>query len=140
MITKELLEKMQNAKAYKIIRCGMIGDYYPGAVNLDLQLVNTKLHICFDIDQKYIPDGISADCFLHASQLRYILYAIEHDLTYNEALKSRTENVKPIRRGRWVDWSMFGESLYKCSECNAEMKFKTNFCPRCGAQMKGDEE
>ena len=47
-----------------------------------------------------------------------------------------TIDAEPIRHGRWIDWSMCGKSLYQCSECNAEMKYKTNFCPRCGAKMQ----
>ena len=42
-----------------------------------------------------------------------------------------------VRRGRWVDWSMWGESRYQCSECDCEMKYKTDFCPNCGARMDG---
>ena len=48
----------------------------------------------------------------------------------------QTIEAEPIRHGRWIDWSMCGKSLYQCSECNAEMKYKTNFCPRCGAKMQ----
>ena len=46
---------------------------------------------------------------------------------------------EPVRHGRWIDWSMFGKLQYQCSECKAEMKFKTNFCPRCGERMDGDK-
>ena len=47
-----------------------------------------------------------------------------------------TIEAEPVRHGWWIDWSMWGESHYQCSECNAEMKYKTNFCPRCGAKMQ----
>ena len=49
-------------------------------------------------------------------------------------------DAEPVKRGRWIDWSMWGDSQYQCSECNSEMKFKTNFCPRCGARMDGGAE
>ena len=49
-----------------------------------------------------------------------------------------TVNAEPVRNGRWIDWSMWGESKYQCTECNAEMKYKTNFCPRCGAKMESE--
>lgn len=47
----------------------------------------------------------------------------------------RMIDAKPVLHGWWVDWSMWGESRYQCSECNCEMKYKTNFCPNCGAKM-----
>lgn len=51
--------------------------------------------------------------------------------------KRDERNMPEVRNGRWIDWSMWGESRYQCSECNCEMKYKTNFCPKCGAQMEG---
>lgn len=62
---------------------------------------------------------------------------------YNTAIKDIREAIKElptiepeVRHGRWIDWSMWGKAQYQCSECNAEMKYKTNFCPRCGAKMQ----
>ena len=51
-----------------------------------------------------------------------------------------TIEAEPVRNGRWIDWSMWGESRYQCSACNCEMKYKTNFCPKCGADMRGGAE
>ena len=61
-----------------------------------------------------------------------------HDRIYICGLidDSPTIEAEPVRHGWWIDWSMWGESNYQCSECNAEMKYKTNFCPRCGAKMQ----
>ena len=56
-----------------------------------------------------------------------------------EMTKQRFEK-EIAKRGRWIDWSMWGESRYQCSECNCEMKYKTNFCPKCGADMRGGAE
>ena len=54
------------------------------------------------------------------------------------------EDVKPIRNGDWLKSRVAG--FYACSECGglyestfAESMF-TNFCPRCGAFMRGKKD
>ena len=59
---------------------------------------------------------------------------------FRDYVKSAPTVTAEPKRGRWIDWSMWGESKYQCTECNAEMKYKTNFCPRCGAKMDGGAE
>ena len=45
-------------------------------------------------------------------------------------------SVRPERpKGEWIE-SEFDESVY-CSECNAEFESKYNFCPNCGAGLRG---
>lgn len=67
--------------------------------------------------------------------------AAEHEqlAKWLEELKQRRD-AETVRHGRWVDWSMWGDSKYECSECDCEMKYTTNFCPRCGARMDGGED
>ena len=48
-----------------------------------------------------------------------------------------TIDAQPVQHGRWIDWSMWGDSKYECSECDCETKHRTNFCPNCGARMDG---
>ena len=47
-------------------------------------------------------------------------------------------DVQEIRRGRWVD----DETAYICSVCfhSSPNGAKWNYCPNCGASMRGDEE
>lgn len=57
-------------------------------------------------------------------------------------------DVAPIKRGEWVENSrtsiserhrQIHYSIYKCSRCNhANGRFKSNFCPNCGARMDGE--
>ena len=35
------------------------------------------------------------------------------------------------------EWVKYGSGLY-CSLCTCTQEKKTNFCPNCGAKMKGD--
>ena len=48
--------------------------------------------------------------------------------------------IEERKEGRWI--SMFDEDESKCSECQAEYYYPVtrgyNFCPNCGAKMKGE--
>ena len=54
-------------------------------------------------------------------------------------------SVKP-RKGKWLkaygDHEAFGiRPFYRyCSECNEATVFPYNFCPNCGADMRGEQE
>ena len=45
-------------------------------------------------------------------------------------------DVRPVVRGRWID---NGFTLHKCSLCGCEDAFckPSNYCPNCGADMRG---
>ena len=45
------------------------------------------------------------------------------------------------KRGRWILKSTNGEMFDCCSECGfVEWDAPRNFCPNCGADMRGEEE
>lgn len=52
--------------------------------------------------------------------------------------------VEPKPRGEWgYRWKVHGDGrrpteLFPCSECGFENTQVTNFCPNCGADMRGD--
>ena len=50
-------------------------------------------------------------------------------------------DVRPV--GKW-NWTVEGDEDYEqfwvCSRCGAKMHFATNYCPNCGAKMKGVED
>lgn len=55
-----------------------------------------------------------------------------------EALPS----VQPIRpKGKWTETTVRGSMSLVCSECGADLGSicETNFCPTCGADMRGEE-
>lgn len=37
-------------------------------------------------------------------------------------------------------WDILACDLYMCSKCYAKFTHKFNYCPTCGAEMKGEEE
>lgn len=53
------------------------------------------------------------------------------------------------KRGEWIDKGWHGDwqfetdgrgncwKVFECSNCNTASKVQTNFCPHCGARMKG---
>lgn len=67
------------------------------------------------------------------------------DKAYDVAIKALEE---PERKtGRWIKEYWNGEYTRKCSACNITQtvtiyrgKVNFNYCPYCGADMRGDEE
>lgn len=49
------------------------------------------------------------------------------------------EEYKP-KRGEWIDYRPHGIHLFDCSLCCYHAKKKSNFCPNCGARMKGADD
>jgi hypothetical protein len=41
--------------------------------------------------------------------------------------------------GEWESFPSLGNK-YRCSYCKAKVESRTNFCPHCGAKMKGGED
>lgn len=45
-------------------------------------------------------------------------------------------DVRPVRRGKRIDYQQ-GRWVYaKCSECETVHDVRSNFCPNCGADMR----
>ena len=63
---------------------------------------------------------------------------------YKEALKILFDkiesipaaNVRPVVRGKWEDCTEYNGE-YRCSVCKEFEGHKRNFCPNCGADMRG---
>lgn len=63
-----------------------------------------------------------------------VLYSIDSAPTIDAA---------PVRRGEW-EKLVWGDAYdnrerrcYRCSRCNKENAVRRNFCPNCGADMRG---
>lgn len=58
------------------------------------------------------------------------------------------EILRLLKHGRWIDiyeWAEMHDMIpsgiglyYWCSECKKEQEKKSDFCPNCGADMRGD--
>lgn len=66
---------------------------------------------------------------------------------YDKAVKMSVDALKEPERkkGKWIPheggkFVGFPYMHYECSECRVFEPIETNFCPNCGAKMKGGEE
>ena len=71
----------------------------------------------------------------------------------NDALKKAVERLKELpsaeperKTGKWkrayLDREAMGErpSIFYCSVCNQCIAYPVNYCPSCGADMRGEED
>lgn len=60
-----------------------------------------------------------------------------------DAIKNLHELKQEPRRGEWINGEVrnngYGRYHAECSNCG-EVRIVDNFCPNCGADMRGDEE
>ena len=49
-----------------------------------------------------------------------------------------TADVRENVKGRWIDYRENRWIYARCSECGTVHDTKTNFCPYCGADMRGE--
>lgn len=67
---------------------------------------------------------------------------VEYDENYKGLGKAKEiiDNLPPIQpirpKGKWMNVL---EDIYHCNLCKKSHCFKTNFCPNCGADMRGEE-
>ena len=67
---------------------------------------------------------------------------------YNSHYADMIRNGKPYEerpQGEWIKWNFktfgaFGDYEYKCSNCEKVYGGEYNFCPNCGADMRGGAE
>ena len=63
-----------------------------------------------------------------------------------DALEMAIEALENQKTGHWIaDVDKWGDVVttingYKCSECGMFNTDKDNYCPNCGAKMKGEKE
>jgi hypothetical protein len=51
-----------------------------------------------------------------------------------------TDDVVGVRRGRWFPQSLWEGDIVECSECQTIGSPQWNFCPVCGADMRGEKD
>ena len=98
-----------------------------------LQIVFVACAECISTCEEF--DGIYADC--HQCPLEGVKLKLR-DLPFAD--------VRPVVRGKWgYRWKVHGDGrrpteLFPCSVCGFENTCVTNFCPSCGADMRGGED
>lgn len=43
-------------------------------------------------------------------------------------------------QGEWIRTALYGQTCYECDNCHLHYDLKTNFCPNCGADMRGENK
>ena len=49
-------------------------------------------------------------------------------------------DVRPVVRGQWAQVMGKYDWMVKCSRCNGVPLETSNFCPNCGADMRGEDD
>lgn len=83
-----------------------------------------------------------AYCRIPRSLTHLICNEVEYKLKMELAsleYKFEQEGVQPIKHGRWVTVRVDGDSETICNNCYENTIMRTDFCPHCGADMRGDE-
>ena len=71
--------------------------------------------------------------------LDVLINSVKVDMMYDLAKENAGEFVQK-RTGHWIDHQMYRWIYAKCSECETVHDTQTNFCPNCGADMRGEQE
>lgn len=52
--------------------------------------------------------------------------------------------IEERKTGKWISLDdsrgKYNDYGYKCSECGEHSDYEENFCPNCGADMRGEED
>lgn len=81
------------------------------------------------------------DEHLNLNKCGYDTWRNAFKIALRELHNTPTADVKPVVRGKVVttvdEWHVIRQN---CSICNEELEYKSypNFCPHCGADMRGD--
>lgn len=83
-----------------------------------------------------IPKGITIPPELIEKAARATVEVIEH-IDWGKAIEAYNERLT----GEWIKTdNRWGIGTWRCSYCDSFYDVKTNYCPTCGAKMKGEEE
>lgn len=65
-----------------------------------------------------------------------------YDEAYEEAISLAIKALEERPKGKWIETDRFDEIadyMLKCPKCNEDtLSSHGNFCPNCGADMRGD--
>ena len=53
-------------------------------------------------------------------------------------LPSAQLDAVPVVHGRWIPWKY--HDGFRCEKCNEPVYNKHNYCPNCGADMRGEQD
>lgn len=131
MINKELVKFLDNT--------GVPFNYYVSRVETIHKMTDEELFEFLDKGAAMIcsyTDCLSTDCSV----------CLKKWLEQEDVLKQPTIEAEPMQKGRWLSLKgWFNKSIVKCSVCGNTLDMDgvnagrgdANFCPNCGADMRG---
>ena len=64
---------------------------------------------------------------------------VHGDVHYEDLLRIPAADVTEVQHGKWIELLPF-KNVYICSLCDQWGEYHWNYCPNCGAKMKGNIE
>lgn len=96
------------------------GDYIERDAAVELLSQPITMSMCLSVEE----------CHHKIAQQRIDRYLVEN---------IPAADVRPVKRGEWIDYQQ-GRWIYaKCSECETVHDVQSNFCPNCGAKMTEEQ-
>ena len=96
---------------------------------------------CWDDVFAWLEAQPCEDCISRQDAIDFIIdnYGVGFTSLTN-GIRDYLPSVTPQRpKGKWIARGV-GFTPYECSECEAVEFKKSNYCPKCGAEMSGGEE
>ena len=61
-----------------------------------------------------------------------------HRLLIQVIAHQPTIDAEPVRHGKWIEYPI-ADGMNQCSVCGVLRFGESNYCPNCGADMRGEE-
>ena len=116
---------------------GFVNGYFDGDKWRESIIVISKWlqqEPCEDaISRKAVLDAIMANC----------IWENEYNLT-SSRIKKTVESLPSVtpkqKTGRWIEHFDESGKWYECDQCHTDWGGSVNYCPNCGAIMKGEAD
>lgn len=93
------------------------------------------------VDFDHVTDYISREAaYKTLTEYYHHSSGVQHTVLREALNRVPTVDARPVVRGKWVEEKY---PLYVCSECGAvyqKVGYGFNFCPNCGADMRGESK
>lgn len=103
-------------------------------IDADLFEVFTYTHRNNDFDDgvQYVLEAID-----NAPTIELVNVTIDEDLLARAIEHRRKSEAR--KKGKWLELDFTEAGEYKCDQCGRLSDFEENFCPNCGADMRGEQ-
>ncbi len=108
------------------------------------ELNSTNGNPCYSCGKyKLTEQQPSEDCISRQAVINTIFYKSDNtcDVVLSTDLMDRIKHLPSVtpqpKKGKWIYKWMKGQF---CSECDEQSVWKFNYCPNCGAYMRGEED